>query len=161
MAWWRQVLQCSVSHSWERYFSPLSKWNANVFVLYKNLATPMHLYSHPKFLARIKNRIQLYGKDWAILWMDQFESGSVDEYVLMNMWRSPLAPTSHLSKLSRAHLPLVNFALFFIFLTKHYTVNFALFSFFFLWQNIPENSCYMFSLININHIMWYCDWIHC
>ena len=107
---------------------------------------------------------QRCGRNWSIFWMDQFE-GSMLAAAGMNMcwWICGGRPalTSHLSKLSRTHLSLVNFALFFLFLTKHYTVILPFFPSFFLWKNIPENSIYMFSLININHIMWYCDWIHC
>ena len=70
--------------------------------------------------------LQRCGRNWAIFRMDQFESsGDWDEYVLMNMWRSPNVPTSHLSNCPAATLPLVNFALFFLFLTKHYIYMFS------------------------------------
>ena len=84
--------------------------------------------------------------------LSNFQDGSIweqrgdwDEYVLMNMWRSPNVPTSHLSNCPAATLPLVNFALFFLFLTKHYIYMFSSSSIDVCTvQNVPQ------------HVVWYC-----
>ena len=93
--------------------------------------------------------LQRCGRNWAIFRMDQFESsGDWDEYVLMNMWRSPNVPTSHLSNCPAATLPLVNFALFFLFLTKHYIYMFSSSSIYICTvQNVPQHAVWYGALI--------------